>query len=110
VEEIDMRLGVLAAIAALAVSAQAHAQQSAPQAPQARDGGRVVFVCERTPEASRSFEREHGAPMTFMSADQLAKAQANKETWSAPRCITAAELQRFESSADGARMMRARSN
>lgn len=105
-----MRLGVLAAVAALAFTTQAHAGQSAPQGQQARDGGRVVFVCERNAESRRSFEREHGAPMTFVSADELAKAQANKETWSAPRCITAAELQRFESSAEGARMMRARAD
>lgn len=104
-----MRIGILAAVAALTFSAQAQAGQTTTQAsPQAREGGRVVFVCDRSDETRRSFEREHGVVPTFVSAEDLAKAQAAKETWSAPRCISANELQRYETAFDQARVMKAR--
>ena len=107
-----MRTTILAA-ALFAIAGAASAGQPASTSSaqsQAREGGRVVFVCDRTAESRRSFERDHGAPMQFVSAEELARAQAAKETWSTPRCITAAELQRYEAAAQSGRVMRARSN
>lgn len=104
-----MRFTVFAAAVALSLSAfSAQASTAAPAAQSnVKQGGRVVFVCDRTSETRRSFEREHG-PMTFVTAEELAKAQAAGESWAAPRCISSAELQRYEINATNPTMMRAR--
>lgn len=104
-----MRFGLLVLAAALggAFSAQAAPTGAAPQASaQPQQGGRVIFVCDRSEEARRSFGREHGQ-MTFVTAEGLARAQATKESWTTPRCITAAELQRYELNATDPRLLRA---
>lgn len=108
-----MKLGVVAAATAIALGfvAQAHAQastQASASSSEARAGGRVVMICDRSAKTRRMFEQEHGAPAIFMSAEQLAKAEAAKESWSAPRCITQAELQRYDQLAAEVRVMRAR--
>jgi len=92
-----MRVWILAA-AALFVGGAAHAEQPARSSDaraDGREGARVVFICDRTQEGRRSFEREHGR-LTFVSAEELARAQAERQRWSAPRCITSSELQRYE--------------
>ena len=106
-----MRLAILAAALVCAAGA-ANAEPSQPQRTDknaAKQGGRVVFVCDASAETKRSWMREHGE-MIFVSADDLARAQAVKETWTKPRCITASELQRYESSAEGARLLRTRAD
>ena len=107
-----MRLAILAAAALLSASSAASAEtpqaQAASQAT-AKEGGRVVFVCDTSAETRRSWLREHGE-LTFVSAEDLARAQAAKETWSTPRCITAAELQRYESAWSTARVQRTRAD
>ncbi len=55
---------------------------------------RQVFVCNRSSETRRSWIREYGA-ITFITADELAKAESSNENWSTPRCMTSAEMQRF---------------
>jgi hypothetical protein len=108
--EANMRLGTLVFAAALiapaVVSAAPTAAQSQSQA-QSPQGGRVIFVCDRSDAAWRTIERENGQ-VSFVTAEELARAQAAKETWSAPRCITAAELQRYETNASAPQLQRTR--
>jgi hypothetical protein len=66
-----------------------------------------VFVCDRSEESRRSFQREHGQA-DFVTAEELARAQAAGESWASPRCITAAELQRYEVRAERAQLLQAR--
>lgn len=92
-----MRLAILTAAAVcLAGAATAEpAQASRGSADIAKQGGRVVLVCDTSAETLRDLRREYGK-MTFVTAADLARATAAKETWTKPRCITEAELQRFE--------------
>ena len=92
-----MRLAILAAAALCAAGAAAAEPAQAPRndTAAAKQGGRVVLVCDTSAETMRDLRREYGK-VTFVSAADLARAQASKETWTKPRCITEAELQRFE--------------
>ena len=101
-----MRIAVLAAAAALCAGA-ANAEQTTAQASRQSAGqeGRVIYVCDRSEETRRGFAREHGQ-LTFVSASELARAEAAKETWSSPRCITEVELERYEKAMETARVQR----
>ncbi len=55
---------------------------------------RQVFVCNRSAETRRSWIREYGA-ITFITADELAKAEVTDEGWATPRCMTSAEMRKF---------------
>jgi hypothetical protein len=61
---------------------------------------RQVFMCDRTASTRRAWMREYGE-MTFITADQFAKAEAANEGWSIPRCMTRSELRRFAKSVSG---------
>jgi hypothetical protein len=106
-----MRLVILFAALSFAGAAVAETpvQGQRTEAPMAKEGGRVVFVCDSSAEVWRSWIREHGE-LTFVSATELARAQAEKKTWTSPRCITAAELERYESLAGAARVLKASGN
>jgi hypothetical protein len=107
-----MRLAILAAATLFCAAGAASAETSQAQnttRTNAKEGGRVVFVCDTSAETRRNWLREHGE-LTFVSADELARAQAAKETWSVPRCITATELQRYESAWTTARVQRTRAD
>lgn len=101
-----MRIALIAVAVALcggaALADTAARTESATAAPTA---ARQVYVCDSSGETRRSWVLEHGG-MTFVSAEELARAEANKETWSTPRCITAAELQRFEKSNQTVKVVR----
>jgi len=102
-----MRVWILAA-AALFVGGAAYAEQPARSSDaraDGREGGRVVFICDRNEVGWRSFEREQGR-LTFITAEELARAQAERQRWSAPRCITPAELERYEANASEPQLMR----
>ncbi len=90
-----MRLAILAAAFCVAGAAYAEPAQTTRTDTAAKQGGRVVMVCDTSAETLRDLRREFGK-ITFVSATDLARAQAAKETWTKPRCITEAELQRFE--------------
>ncbi len=62
---------------------------AAVEAVQAR-GERVVYVCDRSEETRRSFEREYGEAK-FVTAEEALNGTA--ETWSAPRCMTEGQAQ-----------------
>ncbi len=100
-----MRLGILIVAALVAPTAHAAPTAGQPQT-QAPQGGRVVFVCDPSEAGARTVEREQGR-VSFVSAEELARAQAAKETWTAPRCITAAELQRYARNASNPQLLRA---
>ena len=55
---------------------------------------RQVFVCDRTADTRRAWIREYGS-ISYVTADQLARAEARNETWSTPRCMSNAEMLRF---------------
>lgn len=55
---------------------------------------RQVFVCDRSAATRRSWMRQYGE-MTFVTADELAQAEASNEGWPTPRCMTSAEARRF---------------
>lgn len=61
------------------------------EAVQAR-GERVVYVCDRSEETRRSFEREYGEAK-FVTAEEALNGTA--ETWSAPRCMTEGQAQKL---------------
>jgi hypothetical protein len=107
-----MRLALLAAatlICAAGAASAETAQTTNSTRTTAKEGGRVVFVCDTSAEARRNWLREHGE-LTFVSADELLNAQTAKETWATPRCITAVELQRYESAWSAARVQRTRAD
>lgn len=64
---------------------------AAVEAVQAR-GERVVYVCDRSEETRRSFEREYGEAK-FVTAEEALNGTA--ETWSAPRCMTEGQAQKL---------------
>jgi len=55
---------------------------------------RRVFVCDRSAQTRRNWIREYGE-MTFVTADELTRAEAANEGWTVPRCMTGAEARRF---------------
>ena len=63
---------------------------AAVEAVQAR-AERVVYVCDRSEETRRSFEREYGEAK-FVTAEE---ASSSNETWSAPRCMTEVQAQKL---------------
>ena len=66
------------------------AQKIAPPEPQ--KVARTVFVCDDSAKTKRAFEREYGK-MEFVTAEAAA---AKGESWSAPKCVTAAEARRLK--------------
>jgi hypothetical protein len=57
---------------------------------------RTVYVCDASTMTRRSFTREFGA-MEFVTAEQ---AMDKSQTWSAPKCVTAAEGRRLQQMAN----------
>lgn len=55
---------------------------------------RQVVLCNRSAETRRSWIREYGS-ITFVTAEQLAAAEAANEGWSTPRCMTSSQMQKF---------------
>ena len=55
---------------------------------------RQVFVCNRSAETRRSWIREYGS-ITFVTAEELARAEASNEGWATPRCMTSTQMQKF---------------
>lgn len=47
-----------------------------------------LYVCDADIGSRRHFEREHGAPAVFVTAEQALTAP---EGWATPRCITEGE-------------------
>ena len=55
-------------------------------------GERVVYVCDRSDETRRSFERQYGEAK-FVTAEEALNGTA--EAWSAPRCMTEGQAQKL---------------
>ena len=91
------RLTTLAAVAALAASVAAPALAQQTRFPTEAPAGaqRVVMMCANDAATRSAFRREHGAPPTFVTADQVLQARSRGETWPAPRCMTAREHARL---------------
>ncbi len=53
---------------------------------------KVLYVCDEGEQNRRAFAREFGAA-DFVTADQVRAAKG--QPWSAPRCITPAEVRRL---------------
>ena len=87
------RFTTIAAVATLAaaVAAPALAQQNGLPTEAPVGAQRVVMMCTNDAATRSAFRREHGAPPTFVTADQVLQARATGETWSAPRCMNARE-------------------
>lgn len=93
------RLRTFIIAGALLTAGAAGAQQPVPQpiavqrtvAPAAR----VLFVCDGSQATRQAFEQEHGS-MRFMTAEELVAAASTREAWSAPRCVSDAELARLQ--------------
>ena len=60
------------------------------------DAQRVVMMCSNDAATRSAFRREHGAPPTFVTAEQALQARASGEVWSAPRCMSAREHGRLQ--------------
>lgn len=58
----------------------------------ASDAARQVVVCSA--DTRNALAHQFGAT-TFVTAKELAKAEASGESWSMPRCMTSAEAQKF---------------
>lgn len=82
---------VAAGLAAAAMPASAQGPNQAPAAGSARE----VMVCGADAATRRAFAREHGAAPVFVTADDVLRARAGGEAWSAPRCMTDAEHARL---------------
>jgi hypothetical protein len=97
-------------ICALAASALAAGAAQAHQAPvvaepakapaAAKAPSRTVYICDESDLTRRSFAREFGSAQ-FVTAKEAAAAKG--ETWSAPKCITAAEARRLRQLASKSR-------
>ena len=92
------RLTTFAAVGALTVSvaAPALAQQNRLPTEAPADAQRVVMMCSNDAATRSAFRREHGAPPTFVTAEQALQARASGEVWSAPRCMSAREHGRLQ--------------
>lgn len=92
-----MSMTVKAAVAAIILSTAspvlaAPAMQSERTQMRAQ---RAVFICATDVTTRRAFERQHGAAPIFVTAREAVAANAARERWSAPRCMTEREHQRF---------------
>lgn len=92
------RLTTFAAVAALTVSIAAPALAQQTRLPTEAPAGaqRVVMMCANDAATRSAFRREHGAPPTFITAEQALQARASGEVWSAPRCMNAREHGRLQ--------------
>lgn len=87
------RFTTIAAVVALAASVAAPALAQQNRLPSEAPAGaqRVVMMCTNDAATRSAFRREHGAPPTFVTADQVLQARARGEAWSAPRCMNTRE-------------------
>ncbi len=87
------RFTTIAAVATLAASVAVPALAQQNRLPTQAPAGaqRVVMMCANDAATRSAFRREHGAPPTFVTADQVLQARATGETWAAPRCMNARE-------------------
>jgi len=67
----------------------------AATAPQAQAGeARVLYVCDKTVETKRAFERKFGQ-IRFVTAEEALRSADKKEVWTAPRCMTDANMEKM---------------
>ncbi len=88
-------LAALAATILPAVSASAGDNGQ----PSARPNARPVLVCGTDAATRRAFTREHGSAPVFITAREALTVRASDPDWSAPRCMTAREHQRYRDAA-----------
>lgn len=86
---------VAAGLAAAAMPASAQSPILGPSQAPAAGSAREVMVCGADAATRRAFAREHGAAPVFVTADDVLRARAGGEAWSAPRCMTDAEHARL---------------
>lgn len=73
--------------------------QTTERAASAQAGPRLLYVCERTDAARRSFKRQFGR-VEYVSAQAVLLSRVSGERWDTPRCITPAELGRLRRMTD----------
>ena len=88
--------GFAAAVALSAGSAGTEVVQAKSLASQS-PAAKTLYVCERDAASKRTFKRLHGE-VRFVTAKSLLERRGDGDQWTAPRCITGAELRRLESS------------
>ena len=84
---------LLAATGAVAHEAKPAAAAAKDAAAQVADSseGRALYVCDTSAATRRAFSRAHGE-VRFVKAEEALRGEA----WASPRCITAAEFQRYK--------------
>ena len=80
-----LALSLAAALPAAAKDAPAQAEPAQP--------AKTVYVCDNSAMARRTFEREHGAAMEFVTAKDAA---ANSGKWTTPKCMKPAEARKLK--------------
>jgi hypothetical protein len=86
-----MRYVFSALVLSAMLSAPAFAGET--QTADARDGARVVYVCDSSTMTRRAFTREFGSN-EFVTAEAVAAARG--QAWAAPKCITPTEARRLK--------------
>jgi len=71
----------------------ATAPDAAPAQAQTSEA-RVLYVCDKTTETKRAFERKFGE-IRFVTAEQALRSADKKEVWTTPRCMTDANMEKM---------------
>lgn len=89
-------LGIATGALVISVAGAAFAQSAAPaeRRPASEDKGRILYVCDRSQQTEKSFERLYGKTQ-FVTAQEALSANRRHETWAAPRCIDGREYQKL---------------
>lgn len=89
-----MRLAEMTALIALiaAVSPAVAAERSSANATPEQ---RAVLICDGDTATRTAFARQYGQPPVFITAREAMAARTNSETWTAPRCMTPREHDRY---------------
>ncbi|MDO8408741.1 MAG: hypothetical protein Q7S93_01570 [Phenylobacterium sp.] len=90
-----LALAGLAAAAALAGAEPPNTPTETQAERSAGAGPRLLYICERTDAARRSFKRQFGQ-VEYVSAQAVLLSRTSGERWDTPRCITPGELGRLE--------------
>lgn len=89
-----MRLAELTALIALsaavspALAADGGGSAASPQQ-------RAVLICDADATTRTAFARQYGQPPVFITAREAMAARSSGEAWTAPRCMTAREHERY---------------
>ncbi len=83
-----MTLIALSAAVSPAVAADRSGSAATPEQ-------RAVLICDADAATRTAFARQYGQPPVFITAREAMAARTSGETWTAPRCMTAREHDRY---------------